>query len=209
VSWQVVLASKENAIGEITGVSGGVCEFLQYKPSVQIPPGTFVLIKSNSNVIVGIVAEVFHKPRLGAVEPLHRTRDEIEEDYPEIMKSYLRRVSTVVVVGYHDGDKFVQHRKLYPHIHDLVFEATDDFREEFFKAGGSWRFDFLPYFLAYYKEGDRANAYKDLLLSNSEFLKSKKGEVKEMLSCLLDVLVKHGYERNLSWMVNALVEVLR
>jgi len=139
-----LIASKDSAIGEVASVEGEAFEVFVYPecyPRVHV--GDIVIVDSGDEKAVGVVSRLSHRSRLGSFTPLHRTRSEIREAYPDIESYYLFTL-TVTYTSHFNGREIVHMRGAMPKLHDLVYLIEDDeLIRMFFDAG----FDFLLYYV--------------------------------------------------------------
>ncbi len=182
ISWNAFLSFNEKAIGEVANVKGGVFDiyiYPEYYPNIAI--GDIIVINVEKNKLFGIVLELAHETRLGSFVPLRKSRNEINQAYPDLEK-YHSFVSTIVYTSHLDlsleRPKIIHKRAGMPRLHDLAFIIQESgFLEAFFKPNG-WDFGFLKY---YVKEGASLIEISEMFYHHKNYIKSKGNEDKENL----------------------------
>ncbi len=143
--WAKVFSVKDNAVGEVAAVEGNVFEVYLYPPYYpRVRIGTVMVVNSEGTKAIGIVVRLSHRSRLGSFNPLHRTRAEIEQAYPDLER-YHNFVCTVAYTSHLDGNKLIHSRASMPRLHDLVYLVND--RELLHSFFNSRSFDFLRYYI--------------------------------------------------------------
>lgn len=203
--WSKLLAEKNRAVGEIASVEGGRLEIFIYPefyPRIHI--GSILIVDSEETKPIGITLRLAHSARHGQMVPLHRTRSEISDMYPDIEK-YHRFVSTVAYTSHLHGDKIFHVRSSMPRLHDLVFLVdSKGTLEHFFKPEGDWDFSFIRYYVA---EGAGYLEIREFFYHHREFFLKFSEEKDEIISKIVYVLMKSGI-RDIAGFLEDINEVL-
>jgi len=179
--WRTILSLKDGAVGEIASVENNVFEvyiYPVYYPKIRV--GTILAVNSETNKAIGIILKLSHRSRLGGFTPLHRTRAEINQAYPDLDR-YHDFVCTSVYTSHFNGENLFHYRASMPRLHDLVYIIEDsELLHDFFNTGN---FEFIRYYI----------------LSGANLL-----EIREFLNLHSQILRKLDRQ----WIVNNLMRAL-
>ncbi|GEM_PF-3605251 len=175
IAWHALLSSNDKAIGEVANVKGGVFDiyiYPEFYPNINV--GNIIVINSEKFKLLGIVLKLMHETRLGSFIPLRKSRNEINQTYPDLER-YHSFVSTIVYTSHlnltSEKPEIFHRRAGMPKLHDLAFIVKEnDLLDTFFKPNGLWDFSFLKYYI---KEGASIIEVNDLLYYHKDYIKSK------------------------------------
>jgi len=204
-SWGELLSEKRRAIGEVASVEGGKIEIFVYPefyPRVHI--GSVLIVDSEETKPIGLALKLAHSARHGQMVPLHRTRSEISDMYPDIEK-YHRFVSTMAYTSHLRGDEIIHVRSSMPKLHDLVFLVdSKSLLVRFFKPKDIWDFSFMRYYVA---EGASYLELREFFYHHREFFSDFLSEKDEIVSRVVYALIKSGI-RDIAGFLEDINEVL-
>lgn len=211
IKWNVLLSSNNKAIGEVANVKGGIFDiyiYPEYYSNVTI--GNIIVINAEKFKLLGIVLKLAHETRLGSFTPLRKSRNEINQIYPDLER-YHSFVSTIVYTSHLDltseKSEIIHRRAGMPKLHDLAFTVQEnDLLDTFFKPNGLWNFSFLKYYI---KEGASIIEVNDLLYCHKGYIKSKiNQDKKSFYKAFIKALIEAEVEDIATYM-EVLEEVLR
>jgi hypothetical protein len=211
IAWHALLSSNDKAIGEVANVKGGIFDiyiYPEFYPNINV--GNIIVINAEKFKLLGIVLKLAHETRLGSFTPLRKSRNEINQTYPDLER-YHSFVSTIVYTSHlnltSEKPEIFHRRAGMPKLHDLAFIVKEnDLLDTFFKPNGLWDFSFLKYYI---KEGASIIEVNDLLYYHKDYIKSKiNQDKKSFYKAFIKALIEAEIEDIATYM-EILEEVLK
>ena len=188
MNWKQLIGDSKNAIGEVSGLSGGEIEVFIYPEYFnKVRVGSIIIINSRDIKPIGIVLKLAHKSKFGSFTPLKMTRDDLKKAYPDLEKYYIYS-STIVYTSHLTQNYNVIHARAgMPNLHDLAFLVEDsNLLLQFFKPNNQWNFNFLKY---YFENGAGVSEFRDFIYTHRDFFQKYTNEKETILESMINVLM--------------------